>query len=69
MAEKKWPQNQEIVLHLARKPKSLKELSETLDRVLMEYSTWLTQEKKDSPLIPYEAAAIKTFLIRQYMLS
>lgn len=69
MAEKEWPQKQEIKLHLAEKPKSLKELSKALDKILMEYDGWLQREKKDSPLIPYERNAIKTFLLRQYMLS
>ena len=69
-----WKRKQQIKLTLATSPteegpKSLKDLSARLDQMLEEYNRWLVGEKKDSPLIPYEASAIKTFLLRHYMLS
>ena len=47
----------------------MEDLSTRLDEVIEEYNQWVVEEKKDSPLIPYERIAIKTYLMRQYMIS
>lgn len=47
----------------------MKELSKILDQLLTEYDLWLVKEKKDSPLIPFERAACKTFLLWAYQRS
>lgn len=71
---KPWERKNRITLRLTETeteegPRNLKELSKILDQALEGYSQWVVEEKKDSPLIPYEVFAIRTFLIRQYMLS
>lgn len=68
MAEKHpWEPKTEIRIPLTGEgPKSLKELSTDLDQILEMYNRWLTEEKKDSPLIPYERNACKTFLLWLY---
>ena len=54
----------ELILELREPAKNQRHLSELVDERIAEHSRWIQQEMKMDPLIPYEMAAIKTFLMR-----